>query len=867
MARRSVFRSSLVALAVAAVFQAASPAQAREETIAFTGMPAPGVPGASFVAFAAPSLNNAGDIALFSVLQGSVTFANDSALYRNGTLVFREGDSAGAGLTFGGLISVPLINEAGQTLIRAALLDPATGEGAAVVRDGTVLLRTRIQAPGIAAGGQISLLFREAMNNAGTVVASAGFTGTGITSSNDSALYRIAPNGATSLIAREGNGAPGGGIFASFGIAAINDLGQVAFRAVVSDTAPTAVIYRDSAVIARQGDAAPGLSGVTLSGLNEPRMNNTGQVAFSSTLGGTATADNNAAVWRDTTLIARKGNFAPGAPSGTTFLSFGTPLLNDAGQVAYFAQLTDTSGEVRGALYRNSTLMARTGTAVPGEPAGSVLTDVSMLDFNNGGQVLYLGTIVPAAGPAREALRLSDGVETVEVVRSGETRLGKTIDSFFLNSAQPQNDHGQVAYQVFFADASSSRGVFLYTPELRWRQGFSGSWDSAGNWTLGINPAHPHDVKIDPSVSITVTGPSTDRTVRTLEIGGGNGIAALSLLGGKITALDAPVRIRGTGVLTGDGSIAGGVLNQGTVRAQNVTIAGGLTNEGLITGNGRLSADTISNTTGRISVTSGQALELGGFLVNGPLGKIDVIQGAFELRGGLINEGQLLARGATLRTADGLGNFGRLDIGPGITDVFGRVSNASGATVVVSGGGTAIFADDFANGGVVRASTGSSIVYFGDVTGAGSFLGAGMHFFEGSTSPGSSPGTLTLENAVLGSSHELRMELRGAAEGQYDHVHALGHLELGGALMVSLLDGFAPLAGHEFDLLDWGTLGTGRFSSIVLPGLGTNLAWVTSDLYFDGTISVAAIPEPETWALLLAGLGLLGFAARRKNLS
>lgn len=25
----------------------------------------------------------------------------------------------------------------------------------------------------------------------------------------------------------------------------------------------------------------------------------------------------------------------------------------------------------------------------------------------------------------------------------------------------------------------------------------------------------------------------------------------------------------------------------------------------------------------------------------------------------------------------------------------------------------------------------------------------------------------------------------------------------------------------------------------------------------------AAVPEPETWALLLAGLGLIGFAARR----
>jgi len=28
-------------------------------------------------------------------------------------------------------------------------------------------------------------------------------------------------------------------------------------------------------------------------------------------------------------------------------------------------------------------------------------------------------------------------------------------------------------------------------------------------------------------------------------------------------------------------------------------------------------------------------------------------------------------------------------------------------------------------------------------------------------------------------------------------------------------------------------------------------------------VRILAIPEPETWALLLAGLGLLGFAARR----
>lgn len=30
------------------------------------------------------------------------------------------------------------------------------------------------------------------------------------------------------------------------------------------------------------------------------------------------------------------------------------------------------------------------------------------------------------------------------------------------------------------------------------------------------------------------------------------------------------------------------------------------------------------------------------------------------------------------------------------------------------------------------------------------------------------------------------------------------------------------------------------------------------------TVQIAAVPEPETWSMLLAGLGLLGWAARRR---
>lgn len=34
---------------------------------------------------------------------------------------------------------------------------------------------------------------------------------------------------------------------------------------------------------------------------------------------------------------------------------------------------------------------------------------------------------------------------------------------------------------------------------------------------------------------------------------------------------------------------------------------------------------------------------------------------------------------------------------------------------------------------------------------------------------------------------------------------------------------------------------------------------------FSGSINIAAVPEPETYAMLLAGLGLIGFTARRRK--
>lgn len=50
---------------------------------------------------------------------------------------------------------------------------------------------------------------------------------------------------------------------------------------------------------------------------------------------------------------------------------------------------------------------------------------------------------------------------------------------------------------------------------------------------------------------------------------------------------------------------------------------------------------------------------------------------------------------------------------------------------------------------------------------------------------------------------------------------------------------------------------------LVFSSLGEGNAVRYSDLATGGTIT--AVPEPETYAMMLAGLGMLGFAARRKR--
>lgn len=129
-----------------------------------------------------------------------------------------------------------------------------------------------------------------------------------------------------------------------------------------------------------------------------------------------------------------------------------------------------------------------------------------------------------------------------------------------------------------------------------------------------------------------------------------------------------------------------------------------------------------------------------------------------------------------------------------------------------------------------------------------------------------SPSEMVLDASLqLGDAAILRVDL-GSLQGSHraDAWTLSGELLLGGTLELVAGQGFVGHAGAVFTLFNAGSLG-GAFAHIDshYAPLAPGLRWDASQLGVDGTLRVSAVPEPQAWALMLAGLGVLGWRKGR----
>lgn len=204
--------------------------------------------------------------------------------------------------------------------------------------------------------------------------------------------------------------------------------------------------------------------------------------------------------------------------------------------------------------------------------------------------------------------------------------------------------------------------------------------------------------------------------------------------------------------------------------------------------------------------------------------------------GQLVFSGQTLtlASGQTLRLADGGESTGapidltggRLEFSAGDSRIDNRVDLTAGE-VVIAAGAIARFGDDFTNaGGGLLIPAGATARFEGEYRGEGA-SGGGDALFEGSLSPGMSPGVAAFGGDIAWDAEAtLVTQLAGSGPGEYDRVTAAGEATLAGTLEIDLTGdpGFTPEAGDRFTLIQADSLG-GGFATVNAPALPGGLAW------------------------------------------
>lgn len=538
------------------------------------------------------------------------------------------------------------------------------------------------------------------------------------------------------------------------------------------------------------------------------------------------------------------------------------------------------------AVNRNGLIVGR--AVVGGEDLPFLWTLGDRARLINGAEGFY-GAAVNDAGQV--LLRNSAGGNSMLWVEGGtpaklHTLAGAGISNF---EATAINGFAQVAGTATGTATGGVARPVLLTLHPEW-QGGSGRWDSAGgahwNWAGTGVAAVPvmslHDVVIDPDVDASVITNGFFTDAHSLRVGGrGSRVVALQMAGGQVTVAGAATIAAG-GSLEGQGRLQAGsivILNNGQVRASGTmtldapwTLVGTVASAGVRNAGLLRVGDSPNGAPGRLDLPRGMANLAGG--------RVEVAAGELQQVGSILNQGLWTWSGDTRMGGNNSnGSFYNLVGGrvvyeaghhqtlsrPGTLDNRGRIELRSGATWDLGKDIVSMGELDVASGAQLNLK--ATVAYISGATGGGRIEVHQRLLTAGGNAQGT--GFIARVEPALALMPGSFLELRamGVTPGAgLDKFILDGATELnGGGLRLLGVGGHVFEVGNVYDLFDWNGGVSGSFVALDLPTLAGGLTWDASDLYAGGTLSITAVPEPASWALLLAGGAAIAGLGRRRR--
>jgi hypothetical protein len=360
-----------------------------------------------------PAFNNAGQVAFSDTNNGVWSDASGTL-----ALVARLGSQAPGmpdGVNFASFNSLVLnrvvMNNAGHTAFSATT---TTGSGVWSEGSGSLALvaHSGNQAPGTPIGVNFGGFTgnNPSLNDAGQTAFQAGLTGSGVSPTNNFGIWATDLTGALQLIARTGDLLEVGPCdFRTISLlrfrgetgnsdgrpSAFNNQGQLAFFARFTD-GTSGIFVSNRVAIPEPGTIlllgfAAGAAIVVRARVPRPRFLINAAIVLTLVAAPTIA---HAATLR---TVALSGQQAPGTPSNVTFAWFtnniAAPVLNDAGQTAFRADLSDTRSGIWSEGSGNLALVARKGSPAPGTSSNfSFLSNDSQLVLNDAGLTAFINS-------------------------------------------------------------------------------------------------------------------------------------------------------------------------------------------------------------------------------------------------------------------------------------------------------------------------------------------------------------------------------------------------------------------------------------------------------------------------------------------